>query len=115
MAQKNAAGLPRSEESDPHICPRCFGSGNWPWAQWGGPLPCSACDGTGKISGVAFAKISSEPMDRRNKACPPRPGMIWSTKHKMWIDVDRRSPEEKALHDKIAAAVEAELKRKEAP
>jgi len=110
-SQKNAAGPSRREESDPAICPRCFGSGNWPWAQWGGPTKCSACDGAGKISGRAFAKISSEPVDRRNPAYPPRPGMIWSPKHKMWIDVDRRSPEQKALHEKIAAEHETRIKK----
>lgn len=93
------------------ICPRCFGSGNWPWAQWGGPIKCSACDGTGKVSGAAFANLRSAPEDRRNPSCPPRPGMIWSTKHKMWIDVDRSTPEEKAFREKVAADVEAELER----
>lgn len=93
------------------ICPRCFGSGNWPWAQWGGPILCSACEGAGKVSGATFAKISQAPEDRRNRDYPPRPGMIWSTKHKMWTDVDRRAPEEKARDEKIAAETEARWKR----
>lgn len=93
------------------ICPRCFGSGNWPWAQWGGPTVCASCSGAGKISGEAFAKIKSEPMDRRNPECPPRPGMTWSKKHKLWLDIDRRTSEEKARHEKLAVETEERWKR----
>jgi len=75
------------------ICPRCFGSGNWPWAQWGGPIQCSACDGTGRVSSASFLKLREAPVDRRNPDCPPRPGMIWSTKHKLWVDPDNRPGE----------------------
>lgn len=84
------------------ICPRCFGSGNWPWAQWGGPSVCILCDGEGKISAAAFAKVKDAPVDRRNPKCPPRPGMTWSTKYKLWVDVDRSTREEKAVREKLA-------------
>jgi len=96
----------------PKICPRCFGSGNWPWAQWGGPIPCVACDATGKISDPeAWKKVKEAPVDRRNPKCPPRPGMIWNIPHQMWIDVDNRSPERKAADEKLAADTEARWKR----
>jgi len=93
------------------ICPRCFGSGSWPWAQWGGPLPCVACDATGKISAENFLKVKDAPVDRRNPKCPPRPGMIWNIPHQMWIDIDNRSPERKAADEKLAAETEARWKR----
>lgn len=41
--------------------------------------------------------------DRRNKDKPPRPGMIWSEKHMLWMDPDDRTPERKAKDEAIAA------------
>ena len=45
-------------------------------------------------------------MDRRDPAKPPRPGMIWSDKYKLWMDPDTRTPEEKARHEEIAFEIE---------
>lgn len=41
-------------------------------------------------------------LDRRDPNNPPRPGMIWSDKHKLWMDPDTRTSEEKERHEKIA-------------
>lgn len=41
--------------------------------------------------------------DRRDKANPPAPNMIWSDKYMMWMDVDDRTPERKAQDEAIAA------------
>lgn len=112
MDAENTVGPPRKDDGADNICPRCFGSGNWPWAQWGGPLRCSACDGAGKISAVASAKILSDPVDRRNPACPPRPGMNWNDKQGLWMDFDWRSPEAKA-HFEIRARGLEEIWKKE--
>lgn len=51
------------------------------------------------------------PVDRRNPECPPRPDMIWSVKHLMWVDRDTRSPETKARHEKIVADIEKRWKK----
>lgn len=40
-------------------------------------------------------------MDRRNKSIQPGPNMEWSEKHSMWVDIDNRTPEQKAKDDKI--------------
>ena len=45
-------------------------------------------------------------MDRRDKSKQPRPDMIWSEKHQMWVDPDIRTPEEKAKDEAIALEVE---------
>ncbi len=50
-------------------------------------------------------------MNRRDKAHPPRPDMIWSGKHGMWIDRDTRSPERKAKDEAIVKSLEADQDR----
>lgn len=88
------------------FCPACFGARRWPWESNGDV--CHGCRRASEISGEASA---NEVIDRRDRDHKPRPGMIWSDRHSMWVDPDTRSPEEKALHDKIAADVEAEIRR----
>lgn len=107
------------------VCPKCFGSGNWPWVQWGGPMVCTSCQGTGKISTAAsaiskkdqlknlaraFAKGELVHENRRDPDHPPRQGMTWSVRHGLWVDPDTRSPNEKASHEKIVADVESRKK-----
>jgi hypothetical protein len=45
--------------------------------------------------------------DRRDPSNPPRPGMIWSDKHKLWMDPDTRTPERKVRDEEIAKEAEA--------
>jgi len=42
-------------------------------------------------------------MDRRDPAKKPRPDMLWSEKHKMWVDPDTATVEQKKRREKIAA------------
>lgn len=50
-------------------------------------------------------------MNRRDKSKPPRPGMIWSDKHRMWVDPETRTAERRAKDEEIARSVEADQER----
>jgi len=50
-------------------------------------------------------------MSRRDKKKPPRPGMKWSKKHRMWVDADTRTAERRAKDEKISKSVEADQER----
>ena len=50
-------------------------------------------------------------MNRREKSKPPRPGMKWSDKHRMWLDADTRSPERRRKDEKISSDAEADRER----
>jgi len=52
-------------------------------------------------------------MNRRDKAQAPRPGMIWSERHGMWVDPDRRTEAQRAREEKLAGEVEADHKKVE--
>lgn len=47
-----------------------------------------------------------EKIDRRNPAVKPRPNMVWSERHLMWLDPDTRTPEQKVRDQQVAAAAE---------
>ena len=53
-------------------------------------------------------------MTRRDKDKPPRPGMVWSEKHQMWVDADSRSEEQRSKDDQILREVENDRERIEA-
>lgn len=46
---------------------------------------------------------------RRDPNKPPRPNMIWSVKHQLWMDPDNRTAEQKARDEKIAADVDRQM------
>ena len=50
-------------------------------------------------------------MNRREKSKPPRPGMKWSDKHRMWLDADTRSPERRRKDQEISSDAEADRER----
>jgi transcriptional regulator with XRE-family HTH domain len=50
-------------------------------------------------------------MNRRDKSRMPRPGMLWSEKHKMWVDPDTRTPQVKVEHEAIAKRLDSESER----
>jgi DNA-binding XRE family transcriptional regulator len=50
-------------------------------------------------------------MDRREKSEPPRPGMIWSDKHRMWLDADTRAPDRRRKDEETSSDVEADRER----
>jgi ribosome-binding protein aMBF1 (putative translation factor) len=50
-------------------------------------------------------------MNRREKSKPPRPGMKWSDKHRMWIDADTRTPERRRKDEEISSDAEADRER----
>ena len=50
-------------------------------------------------------------MNRRDKAQPPRPEMIWSEKYGMWIDPDTRSSGRRAKDEAIVKSLEADQER----
>ena len=50
-------------------------------------------------------------MNRREKKKPPRPGMKWCDKHRMWLDADTRSPEWRRKDEEISNDVEADRER----
>jgi len=50
-------------------------------------------------------------MNRREKSKPPRPGMKWSDKHRMWLDADTRTPERRRKDQEILCDVEADRER----
>ena len=50
-------------------------------------------------------------MSRREKSKPPRPGMKWSDKHRMWLDADTRTPERRRRDQEISSDVEADRER----
>jgi hypothetical protein len=50
-------------------------------------------------------------MNRRDKTKPPRPDMLWSKKHKMWVDQDVRTPDRKDRDEKLIRVVEADQER----
>jgi DNA-binding XRE family transcriptional regulator len=50
-------------------------------------------------------------MNRREKKKPPRPGMKWSDKHRMWLDQDTRTPDRRRKDEEIASDVEADRER----
>jgi DNA-binding XRE family transcriptional regulator len=50
-------------------------------------------------------------MNRREKSKPPRPGMKWSDKHRMWFDADTRTPERRRKDEEISSDVEADRER----
>lgn len=47
--------------------------------------------------------------NRRDRQNPPRPNMIWSDKHKLWMDPDTRSPERKRKDEAVARRVDKEM------
>ncbi len=49
-----------------------------------------------------------EKIDRRNRDVKPRPNMVWSDRHNMWVDPDTRTPEQRARDQAIAARLEEE-------
>lgn len=50
-------------------------------------------------------------MNRRDRAHPPRPEMIWSEKYGMWVDPDTRTPERRAKDEAIVKSLEADQER----
>ena len=51
-------------------------------------------------------------MNRREKSKPPpRPGMKWSDKHRIWIDADTRTPERRRKDEEISSDAEADRER----
>ena len=50
-------------------------------------------------------------MNRRDKKKPPRPGMRWSRKHRMWIDPDPRTQERRRKDEESLRNVEADRER----
>jgi len=50
-------------------------------------------------------------MNRREKSKPPRPGMKWSDKHRMWLDRDTRTPGRRRKDEEISSDVEADRER----
>ena len=50
-------------------------------------------------------------MNRRERSKPPRPGMNWSDKHRMWLDADTRSPERRRKDEEISSDAEADRER----
>lgn len=50
-------------------------------------------------------------MDRKDRSKPPRPDMVWSQKHKMWVDPDTRSPERRSKDEAISQSIEADRER----
>jgi DNA-binding XRE family transcriptional regulator len=50
-------------------------------------------------------------MNRRERSKPPRPGMKWSDKHRMWLDADTRSPERRRKDEEISSDAEADRER----
>jgi transcriptional regulator with XRE-family HTH domain len=50
-------------------------------------------------------------MNRRDRANPPKPGMIWSEKYGLWVDPDARSVEQRIRDEAVALNVEADRKR----
>lgn len=53
-------------------------------------------------------------MNRRDKNRAPKPGMIWSEKHGVWVDADTRTPADRSRDEKIAADLEGDRARIEA-
>ena len=50
-------------------------------------------------------------MNRRNPKRAPEPGMVWSDKGKMWLDVDNRSPARRRADEAIARRAERDRLR----
>ena len=50
-------------------------------------------------------------MNRRENSKPPRPGMKWSDKHRMWLDADTRTPERRRKDEEISSDAEADRER----
>ena len=50
-------------------------------------------------------------MNRRNPKRAPEPGMVWSRKWKMWLDVDDRSPARRRADEAIARRADRERRR----
>ncbi len=50
-------------------------------------------------------------MNRREKSKPPRPGMKWSDKHRMWLDADTRTPGRRRKDEEISSDAEADRER----
>ena len=50
-------------------------------------------------------------MNRRDRKRAPRAGMIWSERHRMWLDPDTRPPERRARDEAIVRNVEADQDR----
>lgn len=50
-------------------------------------------------------------MNRRDKAKPPREGMVWSEKHGLWMDRDDRTAGRRMTDEAIAQAVEKDQNR----
>ena len=50
-------------------------------------------------------------MNRRDRSKPPRPGMKWSDKHRMWLDADSRTPERRRKDEEISDDAEADRER----
>lgn len=47
--------------------------------------------------------------NRRDPQNPPRPNMIWSDKHKLWMDPDTRSPERRRKDEAVVRRVDKEM------
>jgi len=47
--------------------------------------------------------------NRRDPQHPPRPNMIWSEKHQLWMDPDTRSPEQKRKDEAVVRRVDKEM------
>ena len=50
-------------------------------------------------------------MNRRDKSKRPRPEMIWSEKHRMWVDPDTRTRAEREKDEAIARSAENDKER----
>ena len=50
-------------------------------------------------------------MTRRDKDKPPRPGMKWSQKYRMWVDADDRSEDRHAMDEAILREAEKDRER----
>lgn len=50
-------------------------------------------------------------MNRRNPKRAPEPGMVWSDKGKIWLDVDDRSPARRRADETIARRAERDRLR----
>ena len=50
-------------------------------------------------------------MNRRDRSKPPRPDMVWSQKHGMWVDPDTRNSETRQKDESIEKAIDADRER----
>jgi len=50
-------------------------------------------------------------MNRRDRSKPPRPDMVWSQKHGMWVDPDTRNAGRRQKDEAVARSLDADGER----